>query len=55
MDNQQEMNNYTLMKVIGLGVLMLLMLFSFFTKKDNTSFLGIPNNAFHQTDSSAAE
>lgn len=55
MDNQQETNNYNLMKVIGLSVIMILMLFSFLSKKDSTSVLGIPNNKIHNTDSTSTQ
>jgi hypothetical protein len=55
MDNQQEANNYNLMKVIGLGVLMTIMLFSFLTKKNDATFLGIPNHVIQKTDSSTTQ
>lgn len=55
MDNQHETNNYNLIKAIGLSVLMIIMLFSFFTKKDDTSLFGIPTNAIQKTDSTTVQ
>jgi hypothetical protein len=55
MNNQQETNNYNLMKVIGLTVLMIVMLFSFLSQKDNSSIFGIPSNQIQQTDSTTVQ
>lgn len=54
MSNQQETNNYNLMKVIGLGILMLIMLLALFTKKDDGNIFGIPGNTIQKTDSTTA-
>ncbi|MFT5646653.1 MAG: hypothetical protein ACI976_001335 [Aureispira sp.] len=55
MDNQQETNNYNLIKAIGLSVLMIIMLFSFFTKKDDATIFGIPTNPIQKTDSTTVQ
>jgi len=38
-DNEQETNNYTLIKDIGLNVLIIIMYFLFFAKKTRQPFL----------------
>jgi hypothetical protein len=55
MDNQRETNNYNLMKVIGLAVLMAIMLLALFTKKDDATIFGIPGNTIHKTDSTSTQ
>lgn len=55
MDNQEEINNHNLMKAIGLGVLMVVMLVSFLTRKNDATFLGIPENVIQKTDSTTAQ
>lgn len=50
MNNQEETNNYNLMKVIGLALLMVIMLLSLFTKKNDDNFFGIPTNKIQKTD-----
>lgn len=55
MDNQEESNNYNLMKVIGLVILMLMMLLTLFTKKDDATIFGIPGNTIHKTDSTSTQ
>jgi len=55
MDNQEETNNYNLMKAVGLGVLMVIMLLAFFTQKDDASIFGIPSETLHKTDSTSTK
>lgn len=50
MNEHEETNNYNLMKVIGLAILMAIMLLSLFMKKNDDNIFGIPGNTIHTTD-----
>ncbi|WMX15641.1 MULTISPECIES: hypothetical protein [unclassified Aureispira] len=55
MNHQEETNNYNIMKVIGLGILMIVMLIALFNKKDDASVFGIPGNTIQKTDTTITQ
>lgn len=51
MHNQHETTTNNLVKIIGLGLVMLMLLFAFFFNKGNTNPFGLPIDRIENVDS----